>query len=403
MSAASRRWSPALAAPRSRPRGARASPPSATGVGGVGLTQVGAASTSPIYVDRTRPAGRPSSSSSSSRAARSASSTTATRWRSRSSTSRTGSRRAASRGCSRSPSIPTTRATGRFYVYYTTATATSRSTSSARPRTPGRARSSRRSGRDRRSRTRSCRTTTAASCSSGPTATSTLGTGDGGCGGDPLENAQNTDSLLGKLLRIDPAGTERRLHGSAPTTRSSAGRAGRDLRLRPAQSVPLLVRLATGTSRSATSARSAWEEIDYVTPPRAQRRNFGWDAYEGYEPLSTTARRPGSPRQGTTFPIHVYPRATAAQHGCAIIGGLVVRDPEPERVSTAATSTATLQRRHPQPRADSRGPSRRHHRASVVARPSSITPGRGTALRDLALGTGPSIRRCSRRPDGRRR
>src|SRR5258705_11933111 len=31
-----------------------------------------------------------------------------------------------------------------------------------------------------------------------------FGTGDGGSGGDPPNNAQNRDSLLGKLLRIDP-------------------------------------------------------------------------------------------------------------------------------------------------------------------------------------------------------
>src|SRR3712207_8705588 len=31
-----------------------------------------------------------------------------------------------------------------------------------------------------------------------------IGTGDGGAGGEPAENAQDKGSLLGKLLRIDP-------------------------------------------------------------------------------------------------------------------------------------------------------------------------------------------------------
>ena len=30
-----------------------------------------------------------------------------------------------------------------------------------------------------------------------------IGTGDGGSGGDPNNNAQNPQSLLGKMLRID--------------------------------------------------------------------------------------------------------------------------------------------------------------------------------------------------------
>ena len=60
-------------------------------------------------------------------------------------------------------------------------------------------------GASSRSRTRASPTTTAGS-SSGTTGTSGPGPGDGGGGGDQSNNAQNPAVLLGKLLRIDPAG-----------------------------------------------------------------------------------------------------------------------------------------------------------------------------------------------------
>ena len=40
----------------------------------------------------------------------------------------------------------------------------------------------------------------------GPDGLLYVGTGDGGGTGDPSGNAQNLDSLLGKVLRIDPFG-----------------------------------------------------------------------------------------------------------------------------------------------------------------------------------------------------
>lgn len=54
-----------------------------------------------------------------------------------------------------------------------------------------------------------------------------LSTGDGGGGGDPLESGQSLDTLLGKLLRIDPRpGASRRPTRSRPTPRLPAGRGG---------------------------------------------------------------------------------------------------------------------------------------------------------------------------------
>ena len=114
-----------------------------------------------------------------------------------------------------------------------------------------------------------------------------IGTGDGGGGGDPDENAQDTNSLLGKMLRIDVDGATRM--PSPTTTPSPTVRAGHP---------------RCGCGVCATRGGSRW------TPPRAgcssgtsgraprgDRRhrtrggsaNLGWDIMEGtvcYEPPS---------------------------------------------------------------------------------------------------------------------
>ena len=54
-----------------------------------------------------------------------------------------------------------------------------------------------------------------------------LGTGDGGSGGDPPDNAQNKDVLLGKLLRIDPRASGGEPY-SVPADNPFVGKPGRD-------------------------------------------------------------------------------------------------------------------------------------------------------------------------------
>ena len=54
-----------------------------------------------------------------------------------------------------------------------------------------------------------------------------FGTGDGGSGGDPPNNAQNKNVLLGKLLRIDPRPAEGRPY-TVPSSNPFVGKPGRD-------------------------------------------------------------------------------------------------------------------------------------------------------------------------------
>jgi glucose/arabinose dehydrogenase len=133
------------------------------------------------------------------------------------------------------------------------------------------------------------------------------GTGDGGSEGDPNDNAQNPNSMLGKLLRIDP--------GSGATTIYSSGlrnpyRFSFDLTTDPGQP-----RIAIGDV-----GQDHWEEIDYLSLAAAKGANFGWNDFEGFAPFDGAHPPTAS---GTVKPIKVYSHDGG---GCAIVGGYVVRD-----------------------------------------------------------------------------
>ena len=154
-----------------------------------------------------------------------------------------------------------------------------------------------------------------------------FGTGDGGSGGDPPNNAQNKDVLLGKLLRIDPRASGGRPY-SVPASNPFVGRPGRDEIYSIGLRNPFRFSFDTshGEPRIAIGdvGQNQFEEIDYLTVARANGANFGWDAFEGfdkYEDESSGTADPG----GTIKPIFAYPHSRGGS--CSIIGGNVVRDP----------------------------------------------------------------------------
>ena len=147
-----------------------------------------------------------------------------------------------------------------------------------------------------------------------------FGTGDGGSGGDPPDNAQDKDVLLGKLLRIDPRATAGRPY-SVPSSNPFVGKPGRDEIYSYGLRNPF--RFSFDTTRSQPRiaigdvGQDRFEELDYLTVGRARGANFGWDGFEGFAKFESPY--PG----GTVKPIFTYGRA----RGCTIIGGYVVRDP----------------------------------------------------------------------------
>jgi glucose/arabinose dehydrogenase len=155
-------------------------------------------------------------------------------------------------------------------------------------------------------------------------------TGDGGSGGDPPNNAQNRDSLLGKLLRIDPHPSGGRSY-SVPADNPFVGKPGRDEIYSYGLRNPF--RFSFDSSRGqpriaiADVGQNRFEELDYTTVAAAAGANFGWDALEGFAPYTEENSGTADPG-GTTKPIMAYSHSRDGG-SCSIIGGYVVGEGGP--------------------------------------------------------------------------
>jgi glucose/arabinose dehydrogenase len=153
-----------------------------------------------------------------------------------------------------------------------------------------------------------------------------FGTGDGGSGGDPPNNAQNKESLLGKLLRIDPRQSGGRPY-TVPPDNPFADRPGRGEIYGYGLRNPFRFSFDTTTAKQpriaiADVGQDRFEELDYTTVAAASGANFGWDAFEGNRRY--TGDNNGTPDPGnTTKPIMSYSHNRDGG-SCTIIGGYVV-------------------------------------------------------------------------------
>jgi glucose/arabinose dehydrogenase len=155
-----------------------------------------------------------------------------------------------------------------------------------------------------------------------------FGTGDGGAGGDPPNNAQNKDVLLGKLLRIDPSAAEGKPY-TVPASNPFAGGGGRPEIYSYGLRNPFRFSFDSVTDPQQSRivigdvGQNKFEEIDYATLAAARGANFGWDAIEGYRPYEEEDSGTPDPG-GTTKPIFAYPHSRDGS--CSVIGGYVVAD-----------------------------------------------------------------------------
>lgn len=153
-----------------------------------------------------------------------------------------------------------------------------------------------------------------------------IGSGDGGSGGDPQDNAQNTGNLLGKILRIDPASNafpgEAARDYAIPASNPFAASGGAPEIYAFGLRNPFRASFdrVTGNLYIGDVGQSAIEEIDLIRPGQPGL-NFGWARLEGTQAFSGTAPA------GATPPVTQYAHGTGATQGNSVTGGYVYRGP----------------------------------------------------------------------------
>ncbi|HVF40223.1 MAG TPA: PQQ-dependent sugar dehydrogenase [Gemmatimonadaceae bacterium] len=151
----------------------------------------------------------------------------------------------------------------------------------------------------------------------GPDGMLYVGMGDGGSGGDPHNNGQNPQALLGKMLRLDVnRGDPYAIPADNPFANGSSGR-------REIWAVGLRNPWRFSFDKSdgllyvADVGQSGAEEITVVPANRAGV-NYGWKIMEGADCYGSGSCR----RQGLQVPALTYGRSGGA---CSVTGGIVYR------------------------------------------------------------------------------
>jgi glucose/arabinose dehydrogenase len=145
-----------------------------------------------------------------------------------------------------------------------------------------------------------------------------IGMGDGGSGGDPLGNAQNPETLLGKMLRIDVEG------GAFPYAVppgnpfvGTTGVHGEIWALGLRNPWRFSFDRGTGDLYIGDVGQGSFEEVDFQPASSAGGENYGWNVLEGNQCFGGTACNP----LDFVPPVGVYDH----EQGCAVTGGAVYR------------------------------------------------------------------------------
>lgn len=148
--------------------------------------------------------------------------------------------------------------------------------------------------------------------------------GDGGSGGDPLGSGQNTSTLLGAILRIDPAGPTGDLPYAVPADNPFVNQAdARDEIWLYGVRNPWRFSFdaETGDLWIGDVGQGEIEEIDFLPAasgePAGRGTNLGWNILEGPQPFSDVP-----PPPDLVAPIAWYGHDNGR---CSVTGGYVYR------------------------------------------------------------------------------
>jgi glucose/arabinose dehydrogenase len=143
-----------------------------------------------------------------------------------------------------------------------------------------------------------------------------LGLGDGGSAGDPKNNAQSLNTLLGKILRIDVDHGD--AYGTPPANAFAAGQLPEIWAYGLRNPWRFSFDRQTGDLFIGDVGQDQWEEIDYLPAGSPAGSNFGWKFMEGNHPYSP---EPPPADLVLTPPIAEYNHSA----GCSVTGGVVYR------------------------------------------------------------------------------
>ncbi|MFD0739329.1 PQQ-dependent sugar dehydrogenase [Lysobacter koreensis] len=160
----------------------------------------------------------------------------------------------------------------------------------------------------------------------GPDAALYIAIGDGGGVGDPDNNGQNVNVLLGKILRIDPSrdafpADSNRDYAIPPGNPFAGGGGAAEIWAFGLRN-PFRNSFdpATGNLFIGDVGQGAVEEIDLMRPGDGGA-NFGWSVLEGTQPFK------GQPGAGLTPPVTEYGHGAGLRQGNSVTGGHVYRGP----------------------------------------------------------------------------
>ncbi|HMG44125.1 MAG TPA: PQQ-dependent sugar dehydrogenase [Acidimicrobiales bacterium] len=155
-----------------------------------------------------------------------------------------------------------------------------------------------------------------------------FGLGDGGGGGDPDSNGQDTETQLGKLMRIDPegavaAGDDEPYLIPADNPFADGGGSPEVWAYGLRNPWRFSFDPANGDLWIGDVGQGEWEEIDWLPATdgtgAGRGANLGWNAMEGSHPFEG-----GSNPDGAVLPVYEYANG---DDGCAVTGGVVYRGP----------------------------------------------------------------------------